>query len=149
MTELLNALAAGRRPRPRALVAPLVAVTLILLVTLSVRALARTEGRADGRSDARTITIVARDMSFYLPGESVKNPRLVAGRGELLRIVLKNDDPGMAHDLSFPSLGVASPMLRRSGTEAEVVLRAPQQPGRHEYLCSLHALLMRGELEVR
>lgn len=148
MTELLRSLARGQRPRPRALVVPLILFTLICLAAFSVRALAR-EARSEPSVGPRTITLVARDMSFFLPGDSSKNPRLIVERGELLRIVLRNDDPGMAHDLTFPSLGIASPMLRRSGTETELVLRAPQQPGPHDYLCSLHAMMMRGVLEVR
>lgn len=145
MTELLRSLAAGKRPRPRALIVPLALVTLLCLAGLSVGALARTEPR----SGPRTIVLVARDMSFYLPGETARNPRLVVGRGEALRLVLKNDDPGMAHDLKLPSLGAATTILRESGTEAELELRAPREPGEHPYQCSLHAVMMRGVLEVR
>ena len=103
--------------------------------------------RAAARPEPRTLTLVARGMAFYLPGESAPNPRLVAGRGEELRIVLRNEDPGMAHD--FAALGKATRLLKAAGETAELTLRAPQGAGEHEYLCSLHPRLMRGVLEVR
>ena len=146
MTEFLHSLANGRRPRPRALVAPVLLVVAICLAVLSVSAVARTGDRS---GEPRTIEITAREMSFYLPGGAVKNPPLVVERGELVRLLLRNDDPGMAHDLSVPTLEVKTPLLRKSGTSTEVLLRAPERAGAHEYFCSLHALLMRGVLEVR
>ncbi len=149
MAELIRALASGRRPRPRAFLVPLLAVTLLCLVAISVRALDRADSPGDLDAGLRTITLVARDMSFFVDGQPMENPRLVVERGELLRFVLVNDDPGMAHDLRLPSLGAATRLLKKSGMSAELTLRAPQEPGEHEYLCSLHARFMRGVLEVR
>jgi plastocyanin len=146
MTELIHTLRAGRRPRPRALVVPILLLAALCVAVLSVSAVARTEER-DG--EPRTITLSARDMSFYLADSQVKNPPVVVERGELVRLVLKNDDPGMAHDLVVPTLDLKTPQLKKSGTTTEVVLRAPARPGSHAYFCSLHALLMRGVLEVR
>ena len=144
MTELLQALASGRRPRPRALVAPLLVIALLCLVGISVGALARGELR-----EPRTITLVARDLDFFLSGGTTASPRLVVERGEEIRLVLRNEDAGMEHDLTLPSLGAATQRLAKAGTMAEITLRVPDYPGEHDYLCSLHPQLMRGILEVR
>lgn len=145
MTEFIRALADGRRPRPRALVAPLVVVALLCVAALAVGAAARTEPGGD----PRTVTLVARDMAFYLADGGAANPRLVVGRGERVRFVLRNEDPGMEHDFAVPALGEATRMLRDPGTSADVVVRMPDQPGLHEYECTSHRRMMRGVLEVR
>ncbi len=141
MTELLSRMTqrGAGRSRRRLLALPLLALILACGVGLSVRAAARPE--------ARTITLVARGMAYYLPGQSAPNPRLVVECGEDLRIVLRNEDPGMAHD--FSALGKSTRLLKEAGETAELTLRAPRAPGEHQYLCSLHPRLMRGLLQVR
>jgi len=145
VTELIRSLVAGRRPRPQALIVPLVLLVALLALVLAVRAAARTDP-ADG---ARTVVLVARAMTFYVEGLPDPNPRLVVARGETVRFVLRNDDPGMGHDLSLPSLGSRSRLLRDAGTTAELVVTMPESPGEHPYLCSLHAQVMFGVLQVR
>ena len=127
------------RSRRRLLALPLLALAVACGIGLSVRAAARPE--------PRTITLLARGMAFYLPGETVPNPRLLVERGEELRFVLRNEDQGMAHDLA--TLGKATGLLEEVGETAELTVRAPAIPGEHEYLCSLHPRLMRGLMEVR
>jgi hypothetical protein len=108
--------------------------------------------RAAVRPEPRELTLIARGMAFYLPGDPTPNPRLTAGRGETLRITLRNEDRGRAHDLAIPSRAGAwksTPVLRRAGESADLTLRAPGEPGRYEYLCNLHSRMMRGVLEVR
>lgn len=108
--------------------------------------------RAAVRPEPRTLTLVARDMAFYLPGDPTPNPRLIAERGEKLRITLRNEDQGMAHDLAVADgegSREATPVLRGMGTEADLTVQVPDKPGEYEYLCSLHARMMRGVLEVR
>lgn len=148
MTQLqatLHALAPGSPARPRAFGALLLFFLVVCGgVALSVRAAVR--------PDPRALTLIARDMAFYLPGDPVPNPRLIAERGEELRITLRNEDRGMAHDLAVPSGNgslEATPVLRRVGTSADLTVRVPDQPGEYEYLCNLHARMMRGVLEVR
>jgi plastocyanin len=109
----------------------------------------RAAARTDAAVELRTVVLVARGMTFYLEGESEPNPRLVVDRGEVVRFVLRNDDPGMGHDLTLPTLGRRSELLREAGTRTELALRAPEAPGEHPYLCSLHARSMVGVLEVR
>lgn len=98
--------------------------------------------------EAREVRLVARDMAFYLPGDDTPNPTLRFTPGERVRIVLENEDPGMVHDLVAAGLGVAMPLVEGGGS-AGVALRLPGTPGTHEYLCSLHPVLMRGLVEVR
>ena len=102
----------------------------------------------DAAPETREVRLVARDMAFYLPGGEVPNPTLRLAAGERVRLVLVNDDPGMLHDMVAQGLGAATPLIERGGT-ASVELRAPATPGSHEYLCSLHPVLMRGLIEVR
>ena len=98
--------------------------------------------------EAREVRLVARDMAFYLPGGDVPNPTLRFAAGERVRILLVNEDPGMTHDLVAEGLGLATPLVERGGTTG-LELRVPETPGSHEYLCSLHPVLMRGLIEVR
>jgi plastocyanin len=63
--------------------------------------------------------------------------------------VLRNEDPGMTHDLTLPGLGARTPQLRQSGTSAELTVRMPETPGELDYLCSSHARSMRGVIDVR
>ena len=146
MTELIRSLANGERPRPKALLVPLALVVLLALAGFAVAALAGVGPLAEG---PRTIEIVARDMKFVVPGSEVVNPRIAVARGERVRFVLRNLDPGMAHDLALPSLGARSKVLRESGTETELLLRMPESAGEHEYRCSFHAVLMRGVVDVK
>lgn len=95
------------------------------------------------------VTLVARDMAFYLPGDPRPNPTLTFARGERVRLVLRNEDPGMQHDFAAQSLRLESAMLRQTGTSTALEFRLPERAGLHEYLCSLHPALMRGALEVR
>jgi plastocyanin len=144
MTELIRSITSGQRPRPRALVVPLLLLVAILGATFAVAAAARNRA-----PEARTITLVARDMAFFLPGDDTVNPRLVVERGELVRLVLLNEDAGMLHDVQLPSLKASTALLEKAGTSAEILLRVPDEPGQHDYFCGLHSKIMRGSLEVR
>ena len=141
MTQLLAKLDA----RPRALLAPLLALLVVGGgIALAVQAATRPE--------PRTVTLLARDMSFYLPGDSTPNPRLIVERGERLRFVLRNETRGIAHDLEVPDADgepVATREVRGAGETVDLTVRAPEKAGEYEYVCTLHARMMRGVLEVR
>jgi plastocyanin len=153
MTELIRAIADGRRPRPRALLVPLLMVVVLAVAGFAVAALAGVgplaELGAGAGTEPRTIVVAARNMTFVVDGAEGGNPRIAVERGERIRFVLKNEDPGMAHDLSVPALDVRTVLLRQAGTSADLVVTMPEQPGELEYLCSSHALLMRGVIDVR
>lgn len=103
--------------------------------------------RAGARADMREITLVGRGMAFYLAGDPTANPTLTLGAGERVRVVLRNETPGMVHDLAVDGLGLSVGPLD-AGRAASVEFRAPDRPGRYEYYCRPHAVMMRGVLQV-
>lgn len=102
---------------------------------------------AGGNSTAREVVLVARDMSFRLPGQATENPVIRVDRGETIQLVLQNDDDGIEHDLSVPEWGVSVDGLP-SGTSGVVNVRVPDKPGRVEYICKRHGVMMKGIIEV-
>ena len=141
----LHRLAPGTPARPRV-------AWVFLLATLVICGGIAFSVRAAVRPEPRVLTLIARDMSFYLPGDPTPNPRLIVERGEELRITLRNEDRGMAHDLAMPSGNgsrKATRVLRGTDASAKITVRVPEQPGEYSYICSLHARMMRGVLEVR
>jgi plastocyanin len=120
-------------------------LALLLLVTAAVAGLLA--ARATARAGVREITIVARDMAFYTPG-SDPNPAIPVRPGERVRIVLRNETPGMVHDLTIDGLDLSTTLLQ-AGETGIIEFTAPASPGRYEYYCRPHPVLMRGALEVR
>jgi hypothetical protein len=148
MTPLLATLETfvpGRVFRPRALLVPLLALLLAAgAIGFAVH--------AAGRPEPREVTLLARGMAFYLPGDPAPNPRLAVGRGEEVRLVLRNLDAGIPHDVAVPDAGSgrkASREVRGAGDTADLTFHAPEAPGEYEYICTLHSRMMRGVLEVR
>ena len=122
----------------------LASLLILLILAFGVALSARTS-RSD---EARTLTLTARDMAFYVEGDPTPNPTLTVRRGEIVRLVLVNQDLGMTHDLAIEPLDVATPALRSVGAKASVVFEAPAQPGTSEYVCTYHDKMMRGVLRV-
>jgi plastocyanin len=102
---------------------------------------------ATPRAEPREIVLVARDMAFYLEGSDTPNPTLTLAPGEEVRVVVRNQDPGFAHDFAVRSLGASIEPLA-GGASGTLRLRAPASPGRHEYVCRPHAQMMRGIIDV-
>jgi plastocyanin len=118
---------------------------LLLLALMSVTVWAFTGGGAD----AREVTLHARGMAFYLPGSDAPNPTLRVTAGESVRLTVINDDPGVRHDLAVESLGLTmAPLATTPGSRSSATLDAPSRPGRYPYVCTFHAQMMRGVLEV-
>jgi plastocyanin len=86
-------------------------------------------------------------MTFYLEGEDKPNPALKFRAGEEVRLVLRNDDPGMNHDFAVPSWNVGTSLLEGKG-ETTAVFRVPDAPGRQIYTCTPHSQMMRGTIDV-
>ena len=118
---------------------------LLLLAAMTVTVWAFTGGAATERE----VTLHARGMAFYLPGSDAPNPTLRVTAGETVRVTVINDDPGVKHDLAVKKLGVAiAPLAMTAGSRGSASFEAPALPGRYPYVCTFHAQMMRGVLEV-
>lgn len=121
----------------------LTGLVLLALMTVTVWAF------VGGAGVEREVTLHARGMAFYLPGSDVPNPTLRVTAGESVRLTVINDDPGVKHDLAMEKLGVAiAPLATTPGSRGTATLEAPALPGRYPYVCTFHAQMMRGVLEV-
>lgn len=126
-------------PRGRAtLVAVLVVLGVGLFTLLPLVA---------GPESPREIVLVVRGMTFYLEGDTAPNPTIAVRVGEDLRFVLRNEEPGVLHNLAVKAWDVETPVLRGAGT-ASVRVRVPERAGRTDYRCTPHAQMMRGVIEV-
>jgi plastocyanin len=81
-------------------------------------------------------------------GVAEGNPEIRLAPGEAVRIVFRNQDPGLTHDFVVPGLGATIEAINGQGS-ASVVLRAPERPGRYDYVCTPHARMMRGIIVVQ
>lgn len=98
-------------------------------------------------SAPREIVLVARNMTFYLDGDPTPNPTIRIRANGPVRIVLRNEDAGMTHNLVIDAWGVTTAALRGVG-ETSLELRAPARAGRLDYYCGPHARTMRGVVEI-
>lgn len=102
---------------------------------------------ARGMFTPREVVLVARDMSFREPGQPRENPVIRVNKGETIQLVLRNDDDGIRHDLAVPAWGVSVEALP-GGASAAARVRVPDEPGRVEYICRRHGVMMKGIIEV-
>jgi hypothetical protein len=99
-------------------------------------------------SRPREIVLIARGMSFVLPERpDDANPVIPLRAGERVRLILKNEAPGLLHDIRIPAWDVQVDQIR-AGQTAEVTFVVPKRPGRTEYRCQPHGELMNGLVEV-
>jgi plastocyanin len=103
---------------------------------------------SSGSERVREISLVVRDMTFYVEGEAEPNPTLRVGAGEQVRLVLKNDEAGMRHDFAVNAWQIGTRMLDERGEEDTVTFRAPSAPGDQTYHCTPHSKMMRGTIRV-
>lgn len=103
---------------------------------------------AASKSSPREIVLITRDMAFFRPGSPQPNPTLTVARGEVVRLRLVNEDRGMLHDWAVQAWETSTRLIG-GGSSDSIVFTAPTEPGDHDYVCSTHAVLMRGRLEVR
>ena len=103
---------------------------------------------SSGRDEVREIRLVVRNMTFYLEGGMAPNPTLTVRAGEQVRLVLRNDEPGMRHDFAVQAWEVGTRMLEDRGEADTVTFRVPAGPGDHVYQCTPHSTMMRGTIRV-
>jgi plastocyanin len=103
---------------------------------------------AGAREEVREIHLVARGMAFYLDADpATANPAIALRQGEHVRFVLRNETPGIEHDLAITALAAAiSPVT--VGKTGAFDLEVPARPGRYEYVCRPHSVMMKGVIEV-
>ena len=95
----------------------------------------------------REIHLVARDMTYYLEGQDQPNPTLKLRAGERVKVVLRNEDDGMEHDLRVRQWEIGTGIINGKGSDA-VTFTVPTQRGTHVYSCTPHPSSMRGLIEV-
>lgn len=101
------------------------------------------------RTAPREINLIARGMSFYLANsiDGDMNPTIRLKAGEQFRITLHNQDLGMKHTFVVRVWDLVVTPTERDGI-GSVLLRAPERPGRYNYVCLPHSALMSGFIEV-
>ena len=100
------------------------------------------------RPAPREITLVARGMTFYLENGNQPNPTLTFKAGERVRIVVRNEDRGISHNLVVPTVKAEFAPIGWNQS-ADVVFEVPATPGTYEYWCRPHMMMMRGTIIVQ
>jgi len=130
----------------RGLVACLMVVALTS-VLVALRWLPLDAGGADSRA-RREIVLVVRGMAFYLDGQfETVNPTLRFRAGERVRVVVRNEEPGVTHNFAVPAWKVKTRELHGGGADG-VEFVVPAAPGRQDYQCTPHSTMMRGTIEI-
>lgn len=104
--------------------------------------------RPTGAAAPREIRVVAKDMAFFVEGDPAANPTLRFKAGERVRLVLRNEDAGLTHDLAIGAWKVGTKTLTDKGAESAIEFRVPDERGSTPYQCTPHAQMMRGTIQV-
>ncbi|MGB2714859.1 MAG: hypothetical protein WBC51_11800 [Vicinamibacterales bacterium] len=100
------------------------------------------------REEARTVSLVVRNMTYYLEGDTTPNPSLRFAAGEQVRLTLRNEDPGMAHDFNIRPWNVGTKILDGKGQDT-VSFRVPSRfEGPTTYTCTPHSAMMSGDIII-
>ena len=101
------------------------------------------------RDDVREIRVVTRDMSFYVDGQTEPNPTITLRAGERVKLILRNEDPGMSHDFVVKAWAVGTKLLEDRGEQDSITFRVPDSRGTTTtYHCTPHAKMMSGTLRI-
>ena len=98
-------------------------------------------------NNVREIRLVVRDMTYYAAHTAEANPTLRVARGEKIRLVLTNEDPGYSHNLIAPELGVSTRLLAK-GKSQSIEITIPDVAGLYSYRCGPHSEMMRGNIAI-
>lgn len=91
----------------------------------------------------RVIELEIKDMTF---GDN--NPDIYLQPGETVRFVITNLDPGMTHEFKIQGTNIKTRTLE-FGEQDSITFHTPQTENDLMYICSWHALSMKGNLFVR
>jgi plastocyanin len=101
------------------------------------------------RESEREVRLVAIDRTFYVEGQPTPNPTLTFRAGERIRLVFRNEDDGMRHDLKIPEWNLAVPPIQGRGERA-LTFRVPATSRAVvSYACTPHSSSMVGSIEVK
>jgi len=115
--------------------------TLAVVAVVVVLALGESTRSRSASEPVREIVLSARDVAF-----NEVNPTLALRPGELVRFVVRNDDPGVLHSIALPGID-SRVRLVPPGEEVAFEVRVPEG-GRFEYTCPQHLPKMRGRIEI-
>lgn len=101
---------------------------------------------ASTRGEVREVTLVARDMTYYIEGQEEPNPSLRFRAGEQVRLTFRNEDDGMEHDFAIPGWNVGTKLIDGKGQDV-VSFRVPAK-GTGSYACTPHTEMMNGQVIV-
>ena len=133
---------ASRRRSGACSVAAMAVVVFVVVGLLVLLPMTASTGEA-----VREITLVTKDMAFYLEGDPAPNPTIRLAAGEEVRLTLLNLDRGFKHNLAIDGWNIETVSL--DADESTVVrIQAPDQAGRQPYICSPHSEMMRGVIEI-
>ena len=133
---------ASRRRSDACSVAAMAVVVFVVVGLLVLLPMTASTG-----ATAREITLVTRDMAFYLEGDPAPNPTIRLAAGEEVRLTLLNLDRGFKHNLAIDGWNIETVSL--DADESTVVrIRAPDQAGQQPYICSPHREMMHGVIEI-
>jgi plastocyanin len=122
---------------------------ILVIVAASTATVALLVARDDpAAAPPRAIRLVVRDMAFHVEGEEGRNPVLRLRAGERVRLVIRNEDPGMSHDFAIEPWKVATARVEGDGEEASVTFRVPDRRGSETYTCTPHSRMMRGTILI-
>lgn len=94
------------------------------------------------------LTLIARDMAFYLEGDPTPNPTIRLERGRKVSILFINEDQGVQHDLLLPDLGLSTELIPGDGSRATLSFRTPKKALDSRYSCRPHMAMMTAGLEI-
>jgi len=122
----------------------LVVAVLVTTLLIGGAVLARL-GAQD--SNVHEIRLVVRDMTYYVGQTHEANPTLRFVRGERVRLILANEDPGYTHNIIAPVLAVSTPLLQH-GKSQSIEFTVPDVAGLYKYHCGPHSEMMRGNIAI-
>lgn len=100
------------------------------------------------RQDPRVVTIVVHRMVFYLGQDRTSpNPTIRVAPGERIRIRLVSEDSGFEHDFAVDAWRLRTSTVHGDDVTT-MIFQVPDEPGSADYVCTMHAAMMRGKIEV-